>query len=64
MKLGANNLDIDWCDRNAVIALAKKCGKGNVVIKYNDRDNYTITHTDRAYRLIKYSKAVLEFIVS
>lgn len=36
---------IDWLDKDAVIAYAKKFGKGMTVSKSPDRDNYNITHT-------------------
>lgn len=42
---------IDWCDKEQVIAYAKKLGTGMSVIKYPDRNNYNITHTERAVKL-------------
>lgn len=39
---------IDWRNKEQVIAYAKKLGAGMSVIKYPNRDNYNITHTERA----------------
>lgn len=38
---------IDWTDKNAVIAYAKKLGPGQLVFKHPDRKNYNITHCTR-----------------
>jgi len=37
----------DYTDVNAVIALAKRFGKGMTVYKHPGRQNYNITHTSR-----------------
>jgi hypothetical protein len=36
---------VDWSDRNAVIAYAKRLGSGMTVYKHPARNNYNITHT-------------------
>jgi hypothetical protein len=41
---------IDWCSKDAVIAYAKRLGKGQTVFKVPDRPNYNITHTSRPDR--------------
>lgn len=38
---------INWCDLDAVIALAESFGPGHLVVKHADRDNYNITHEER-----------------
>lgn len=41
-------LKVNWTDKQSVIAYAKRLGKGMIVIKRPDRDNYNITHAERA----------------
>ena len=38
---------IDWCDKEQVIAYAKRFGAGQTVFKDTSRSNYNITHTSR-----------------
>ena len=35
----------NWMDKDSVIKLAKKLGKGMSVIKYANRSNFNVTHT-------------------
>ena len=39
---------IDWFNKDAVIAYAKKFGPGQVVVKYPGRANYNITDANSA----------------
>jgi hypothetical protein len=45
-----NPFRVNWKDRDAVIAYAKRLGPGQVVIKHPGRDNYNITHASRPDR--------------
>lgn len=38
---------VDYANRAAVIAYAKRLGKGMTVYKHPDRTNFNITHTSR-----------------
>lgn len=42
-----NPFAIDWKDKDVVIALAKKLGKGQTVFKNPSNVFYSITHTER-----------------
>ena len=44
---GCEVFKTDYKDKDAVIRLAKKMGKGMSVVKHADRPNYNITHTSR-----------------
>lgn len=41
---------VDYSDKDAVIALAKRFGPGQTVFKHPNRANYNITHTSRTDR--------------
>jgi hypothetical protein len=41
-----NIFAVDWTDLEAVKRVCKTFGHGSVVIKFPERDNYNITHTD------------------
>lgn len=45
-RVAGSPFRIDWKDKEAVIAYAKKLGKGQTVFKHPARDNYNITHTE------------------
>jgi len=38
---------VDYTDRAAVVAYAKRLGKGMTVYKHPERANFNITHTSR-----------------
>lgn len=46
-------MNIDWTDKAAVIAYAKKMGKGLTVIKRPEQSNYNIIHTSREADLLR-----------
>ncbi|MBP7109818.1 MAG: hypothetical protein KBA90_14760 [Chitinophagaceae bacterium] len=48
-----NMFKLDWKNKEAVIAYAKKLGKGQTVYKHPERDNFNITHTSRTDRYKK-----------
>jgi len=47
VKVYGSPFAIDWKDKDAVIAYAKKLGKGQVVFKHPNRANYNITFVCR-----------------
>ena len=47
------NARMNWESRDAVIAYARRLGRGQTVFKHPDRSNYNITHTSRFDRYEK-----------
>jgi len=50
MKTGIRTSELrgcDFSDKEQVIALARKLGRGMTVYKHPDRPNFNITHTSR-----------------
>lgn len=47
MKVFGSPFALNWADKDAVIAYARKLGPGVVVIQRPGRDNFNIVHASR-----------------